>query len=69
MHCCTSTVITSSTLTATKLVYEIIDSVLERTTSDALLGLGVNPLEGSPNVKLRKLRPKGTLLTSNSRKG
>jgi hypothetical protein len=37
--------------------------------NDALLGLGVNPLEGSPNVKLRKLGPKGTLPTSNSRKG
>ncbi len=36
---------------------------------DALLGLGVNPLEGSPNVKLRKLGPKGTLSASNSRKG
>jgi hypothetical protein len=36
---------------------------------DALLGLGVNPLEGSPNVKLRKLGPKGTLPASNSRKG
>ncbi len=37
--------------------------------SDALLGPGVNPLEGSPNVKLRKLGPKGTLPASNSRKG
>jgi hypothetical protein len=36
---------------------------------DALLGPGVNPLMGSPNVKLRKLGPKGTLLASNSRKG
>jgi hypothetical protein len=36
---------------------------------DALLGPGVNPLEGSPNVKLRKLGPKGTLPASNSRKG
>jgi hypothetical protein len=36
---------------------------------DALLGHGVNPLEGSPNVKLRKLGPKGTLPASNSRKG
>jgi hypothetical protein len=36
---------------------------------DALLGPGVNPLEGSPNVKLRKLGPKATLPTSNSRKG
>ncbi len=26
---------------------------------DALLGPGVNPLEGSPNVKLRKLRTEG----------
>jgi hypothetical protein len=39
------------------------------TFTDALLGPGVNPLEGSPNVKLRKLGPKGTLLASNSRKG
>ncbi len=39
------------------------------TFPDALLGPGVNPLEGSPNVKLRKLGPKGTLPTSNSRKG
>jgi hypothetical protein len=38
-------------------------------TIDALLGPGVNPLEGSPNVKLRKLGPKGTLPASNSRKG
>jgi hypothetical protein len=37
--------------------------------SDVLFGPGVNPLEGSPNVKLRKLRPKGTLPASNSRKG
>ncbi len=37
--------------------------------TDALLGPGVNPLEGSPNVKLRKLGPKGTLPFSNSRKG
>jgi hypothetical protein len=37
--------------------------------NDALLGPGVNPLEGSPNVKLRKLGPKGTLPASNSRKG
>jgi hypothetical protein len=36
---------------------------------DALLGPGVNPLEGSPNVKLRKLGPNGTLPASNSRKG
>jgi hypothetical protein len=36
---------------------------------DALLGPGVNPLEGSPNVKLRKLGPKGTLPASNSKKG
>ncbi len=36
---------------------------------DALLGPGVNPLEGSPNVKLRKLGLKGTLPASNSRKG
>ncbi len=28
------------------------------TITDALLGPGVNPLEGSPNVKLRKLGPK-----------
>jgi hypothetical protein len=33
------------------------------------LGPGVNPLEGSPNVKLRKLGSKGTLPASNSRKG
>jgi hypothetical protein len=37
--------------------------------SDALLGPGVNPLEGSPNVKLRKLGPKGTLPASNSKRG
>ncbi len=37
--------------------------------NDALLGPGVNPLEGSPNVKLWKLGPKGTLPASNSRKG
>ncbi len=36
---------------------------------DAFLGPGVNPLEGSPNVKLQKLGPKGTLSASNSRKG
>jgi hypothetical protein len=36
---------------------------------DALLGLGVNPLEGSPNVKLRKVGTEGTLPASNSRKG
>jgi hypothetical protein len=36
---------------------------------DALLGPEVNPLEGSPNVKLRKLGPKGALPASNSRKG
>jgi hypothetical protein len=36
---------------------------------DALLGPEVNPLEGSPNVKLRKLGPKGTLPASNFRKG
>jgi hypothetical protein len=39
------------------------------TKNDALFGPRVNPLEGSPNVKLRKLGPKGTLPTSNSRKG
>jgi hypothetical protein len=37
--------------------------------NDALLSPGVNPLEGSPNVKLRKLGPKGTFPASNSRKG
>jgi hypothetical protein len=37
--------------------------------NDALLGPGVNPLEGSPNVKLRKLGPKGTLPASNSQRG
>jgi hypothetical protein len=36
---------------------------------DALLGPEVNPLEGSPNVKVRKVGTKGTLPTSNSRKG
>ncbi len=30
-----------------------------RTQVDALLGPGVNPLEGSPNVKLRKLGTEG----------
>jgi hypothetical protein len=39
------------------------------TQTNALLGPGMNPLEGSPNVKLQKLGPKGTLPTSNSRKG
>ncbi len=29
------------------------------TVDDALLGPGVNPLEGSPNVKLRKLGTEG----------
>jgi hypothetical protein len=38
-------------------------------TIDALLGPGVNPLEGSPNVKLRKVGTEGTLPVSNSRKG
>jgi hypothetical protein len=37
--------------------------------NDGLLGPGVNPLEGSPNVKLRKLGSKGTLPASNSREG
>jgi hypothetical protein len=37
--------------------------------ADVLLGPGVNPLEGSPNVKLWKLGPKGKLPASNSRKG
>ncbi len=37
--------------------------------NDTLLGPEVNPLEGSPNVKLRKLGPKGMLPTSNFRKG
>jgi hypothetical protein len=36
---------------------------------DVLLGPGVNPLESSPNVKLRKVGTEGTLLASNSRKG
>ncbi len=36
---------------------------------DALLGPGVNPLEGSPNVKLQKVGTEGTLPVSNSRKG
>jgi hypothetical protein len=36
---------------------------------DALLGPGVNPVEGSPNVKLWKLGSKGTLPAPNSRKG
>jgi hypothetical protein len=36
---------------------------------DALLGPGVNPLEGSPNVKLRKVGTEGMLPTFNSRKG
>jgi hypothetical protein len=36
---------------------------------DALLGPGVNPLEGSPNVKLRKLGPQGTLPASNFKRG
>jgi hypothetical protein len=44
------------------------DAIME-TICDALLGPGVNPLEGSPNVKLWKLGPKGTLPASNSRKG
>jgi hypothetical protein len=37
--------------------------------SNTLLGPRVNPLEGSPNVKLRKVGTKGTLPASNSRKG
>ncbi len=37
--------------------------------TDALLGPGVNPLEGSPNVKLRKVGTEGTLPASNFRKG
>ncbi len=40
-----------------------------KVAGDALLGPGVNPLEGSPNVKLRKLGPKGTLPASNSKRG
>ncbi len=36
---------------------------------NALLGPRVNPLMGSPNVKLRKVGTKGTLTASNSRKG
>jgi hypothetical protein len=39
------------------------------TRDDALLGPGVNPLEGPPNVKLRKLGPKGMLPASNSKRG
>jgi hypothetical protein len=46
-----------------------LESELTNLLVDALLGPGVNPLEGSPNVKLRKLGPKGTLPASNSRKG
>jgi hypothetical protein len=42
---------------------------LDATITDALLGPGVNPLEGSPNVKLRKLGSKGTLPASNSKRG
>jgi hypothetical protein len=38
-------------------------------SSDALLGPGVNPLEGPPNVKLRKVGTEGTFPASNSRKG
>jgi hypothetical protein len=36
---------------------------------DTLLGPEVNPLEGSPNVKLRKVGTEGTFPASNSRKG
>jgi hypothetical protein len=36
---------------------------------DVLLSPGVNPLEGSPNVKLRRLGLKDTFPTSNSKKG
>jgi hypothetical protein len=36
---------------------------------DALLGPGVNPLEGSPMSSCGELGSKGTLPTSNSRKG
>jgi hypothetical protein len=43
--------------------------LLTESCCDALLGPGVNPLEGSPNVKLRKLGPKGTLPASNSKRG
>jgi hypothetical protein len=42
---------------------------MSRMNNDALLGPRVNPLEGSPNVKLRKVGTKGTLPASNSRKG
>ncbi len=46
-----------------------LDHIKRASVLDALLGPGVNPLEGSPNVKLRKLGPKGTLPTSNSKRG
>ncbi len=36
---------------------------------DVFLGPGVNPLEGSPNVKLWKVGTEGTFPDSNSRKG
>jgi hypothetical protein len=37
--------------------------------TNTLLGPGVNPLEGSLNVKLQKVGIEGTLSTSNSREG
>jgi hypothetical protein len=49
--------------------HEFSESLKEQKEADALLGPEVNPLEGSPNVKLRKLGPKDTLPASNSRKG
>ncbi len=51
-------------------VVEVINNLgLPNKLCDALLGPGVNPLEGSPNVKLRKVGTEGTLPASNSRKG
>jgi hypothetical protein len=51
------------------IIYIVSQMLFDTNGGDAFLGPGVNPLEGSPNVKLRKLGPKGTLPASNSRKG
>ncbi len=50
--------------------YEVIPPIVvasDEAILDALLGPGVNPFEGSPNVKLRKVGTEGILPTSNSR--
>jgi hypothetical protein len=47
----------------------VVSQILDQTYPDALLGPGVNPLEGSPKWSCGKLGPKGTFPASNSRKG